>query len=87
MHEAGLMENLMRRIAEIAEAEQARRVVGVSVWLGALSHFSAGHFAEHFERASGGTVAEGARLNVVVSDDTQDTSAQEVVLKSVEVEV
>jgi hydrogenase nickel incorporation protein HypA/HybF len=81
------MENLMRRIAEIAEAEQARRVIGISIRLGALSHFSALHFAEHFERASNGTIAEGARLNVVESDDTQDADAQEVVLKSVEVEL
>jgi hydrogenase nickel incorporation protein HypA/HybF len=86
MHEAGLMENLLHRIAEIAEGEQARRVTGVSVWLGALSHFSAEHFAEHFERASGGTIAEGARLNLVVSDDMQDADAQEVVLRSVELE-
>lgn len=87
MHEASLMENLMQRIGEIAEAEHARRVTGVSVWLGALSHFSEEHFAEHFERASNGTIAAGARLNVVVSDDTQDADAQEVLLESVEVEV
>jgi hydrogenase nickel incorporation protein HypA/HybF len=87
MHEATLMDDLMHRIAKIAEAEQARRVTGVSVRLGALSHFSAEHFAEHFERASNGTIAEGARLEVSVSDDMQDADAQEVVLESVEVEV
>lgn len=86
MHEAALMENLMHRIAEIAEAEQARRVAGISVWLGALSHFSAVHFAEHFERASDGTIAEGARLDVMVSDDLEDSDAQEVVLDRVELE-
>ena len=52
----------MRRIDEIAKAERARRIVGVSVRLGALSHMSAEHFCEHFERASDGTLAEGARL-------------------------
>lgn len=87
MHEAHLMETLMRRIAEIAEAEHARRVTGISVWLGALSHFSVEHFTEHFERASTGTITEGARLDVTVSDDTQDADAQEVMLESVEVEV
>jgi hydrogenase nickel incorporation protein HypA/HybF len=87
MHEATLIENLMRRIAEIAETEHAQSVTGVAVWLGALSHFSAEHFAEHFERASHGTIAEGARLDVIVSDDMQDADAQEVVLESVEVEV
>jgi hydrogenase nickel incorporation protein HypA/HybF len=86
MHEASLMANLMRRIDEIATAERARRVVGLSVWLGALSHLSADHFAEHFEQAAAGTIAEGARLDVTVSDDPQDPNAEEIVLKSIEVE-
>ena len=51
MHEATLMKGLMRRIEEIARDQEAVRVVGVSVWLGALSHMSPGHFAEHFEEA------------------------------------
>jgi len=80
------MANLMRRIDEIATAERARRVVGLSVWLGALSHLSADHFAEHFEQAAAGTIAEGARLDVTVSDDPQDPNAEEIVLKSIEVE-
>lgn len=86
MHEASLMANLMRRLDEIAKAERARRVVGLSVWLGALSHLSAEHFAEHFEQAAAGTIAEGAQLDVMVSDDLQDADAQEIVLESVEVE-
>lgn len=86
MHEAKLMTNLMRQITDIAKQERARRVSGVSVWLGALSHFSAEHFAEHFKDASDGTLAEGARLDLTVSDDLQDADAQEVVLRSVEVE-
>lgn len=86
MHEAMLMVNLMHRITEIARAENARRVTGVSVWLGALSHFSVDHFTEHFERASDGTIAEGARLDVMISDDPQDADAQAVVIQSVEVE-
>ncbi|MDP1909942.1 MAG: hydrogenase maturation nickel metallochaperone HypA [Hyphomicrobium sp.] len=86
MHEAGLMTSLMQRIDGIARTERAQRVVSVSVWLGALSHMSAAHFHEHFEQASAGTLAEGARLEVTVSDDTQDSNAQDMLLKSVEVE-
>jgi hydrogenase nickel incorporation protein HypA/HybF len=86
MHEASLMTNLMRRINEIAAEDDAKRVVGVSVWLGALSHMSAEHFAEHFVQASAGTIAEDARLNVSVSDDTHDPNAQEIILESVEIE-
>jgi hydrogenase nickel incorporation protein HypA/HybF len=86
MHEASLTTDLLRRIEMIAAAEKAGRIRQVSVWLGALSHFSASHFAEHFERAAAGTIAEGARLTVTVSDDIGHARAQDVVLESVELE-
>lgn len=86
MHEASLMTGLMRRIDAVAKSDGARRVIGISVWIGALCHMSAEHFAEHFEHASNGTLAEGARLDVIVSDDTHDMNAQDIVLRHVEVE-
>jgi hydrogenase nickel incorporation protein HypA/HybF len=86
MHEASLMADLMHRIEELARAENGQRVVGVSVWLGALSHMSESHFVEHFERAAAGTLAEGAQLDVTVSTDTGHTNAQDLVLESIEVE-
>jgi hydrogenase nickel incorporation protein HypA/HybF len=86
MHEASLVSSLMLRIGEIATAEGARRITGVSVWLGALSHMSAEHFAEHFRRAASGTLAEGARLHVTLSDDERHAHAQDVLLESVEVD-
>ena len=86
MHEASLMKNLMRRIDEIARAENAKRVTGVSVWIGALSHLSAAHFTEHFEESSAGTIAQGAELDVTVSDDTGDANAQEILVRSVTVD-
>ena len=86
MHEASLMKNLMRRLDEIASAENAKRITGVSVWLGALSHMSASHFAEHFEESSVGTIAEGAKLDVTVSDDPKDPNAQEILVRSVTVD-
>jgi len=86
MHEASLMTSLMRRIGEVAAAEGARRITGVSVWLGALSHMSAAHFAEHFNEAACGTLAEGARLHVTLSDDEGHEHAQDILLESVEVD-
>jgi hydrogenase nickel incorporation protein HypA/HybF len=86
MHEASLMASMMRRIDDVAAADRAKRVVGVSVWLGALSHMSAAHFAEHFAQAAAGTIAEDARLDIRVSEDTGDPNAQEILLKSVEIE-
>jgi hydrogenase maturation protease len=86
MHEASLMISLMRQIRAVAEAEGAARVAGIKVWCGALSHMSRAHFAEHFEQAAAGTIAEGAELDVTVSDDLADPRAQDIVLESVELE-
>ena len=86
MHEASLMKGLMRRLDELADAEGARRITAVSVWLGALSHMSAAHFTEHFEDAAAGSIAEGARLDIDVSENMEDANAQEILIRSVEVE-
>jgi hydrogenase nickel incorporation protein HypA/HybF len=86
MHEVSLVANLMRRIGAIAKGERADRIVGVSVWIGALSHLSAEHFTRHFGRAAAGTLAEGAQLSVTVSDDAAHPNAQDILLVSVELE-
>lgn len=86
MHEASLMKDLMRRIQSIADAEGAERITGVQVWLGALSHMSPEHFSEHFEAAARNTPAQGAALDITLSDDTRHPNAQTIVLEGVEVE-
>ena len=86
MHEASLMAALMRRINEATKNERAKKVVGVSVWIGALSHMSAEHFGEHFERAATGSLAEGARLDVTVSGDVAHANAQDILLQKIELE-
>lgn len=86
MHEASLMRDLMARVEAVAREHGARRVVRVKVVLGALSHFTAEHFREHFEHASAGTVAEGAALDIEAKTDLEDPRAQEVVLESAEIE-
>lgn len=86
MHEASLMINLMRQIEAIARDEGAVRVTKVKVWCGALSHMSAGHFAEHFNQAAAGSLAEGAALDVTVSDDITDDRAQDIQLESIDVD-
>jgi hydrogenase nickel incorporation protein HypA/HybF len=86
MHEHGVMKALMRRIDDMARAEHARRVTSVSVTLGALSHMTPGHFAEHFAEAATGTIAEGALLDMRASDDIQAPGATDVVLTGIEIE-
>lgn len=86
MHELSLMRDLMKKIVEIADREGARRVVEVKIWLGALSHMSPDHFAEHFSEVADGTVAKGARLNVETSDDIHDPNAQSILFRGLEIE-
>ena len=83
MHEFALMKNLLKQIQNIAEANNATKVVSVTVQLGALSHISAGHFREHFEQDSHFTIAEGAELIVVELDDINDPHAQDILIKQV----
>jgi hydrogenase nickel incorporation protein HypA/HybF len=86
MHEAALMTHLICQIQQIAETAKARRVVSVSVWIGALSHMSAAHFTEHFEQTATDTCAQGARLSITVSTDLTHEHAQDLVLQDIEVE-
>jgi hydrogenase nickel incorporation protein HypA/HybF len=87
MHEQALMNDLMRTIAAQAEAEGARRVTRIRVQLGALSHFTAAHFREHFEDAARGTLAEGADVEAELRTDPTEDNAQGVVLESIDVEI
>jgi hydrogenase nickel incorporation protein HypA/HybF len=86
MHELSLMADLMRKIELVARQEEAERVCGVKVRLGALSHVSPEHFREHFEMASRGTVAEGAKLDIESGSDLTDPRAQDIYLESIRVE-
>lgn len=86
MHEASLIRSLIHKIDALAEQENANRVTTVRVWAGALSHMSADHFREHFEQESNGSVSHGAELEVEVSQDIHDPNAQDLLLKSIEIE-
>jgi hydrogenase nickel incorporation protein HypA/HybF len=86
MHEHALMADIMREVLKTAAAENARAVTGVSVWLGALSHMTPEHFAEHFEDAAAGTIAAGARIGATVSTDINHPRASGVVIEGVEIE-
>jgi hydrogenase nickel incorporation protein HypA/HybF len=85
MHEASLMKNLMCQIEEIAVGEGAAKVTSVKVWCGAFSHMTEDHFAEHFNQAAAGSIADGAALDVTISDDITDDRAQDILLESIDV--
>jgi hydrogenase nickel incorporation protein HypA/HybF len=85
MHERVILADLVREIESVAEREGSRRVVGVHVRVGPMSHMTPEHFVEHFVDATAGTVAEGALCHVETIDP-RDPLAQSIVLESVELE-
>lgn len=87
MHETGIVRDLVRRVESAAEDAGAIRVVGISVWLGALSQFSPAHFREHFDDEARGTLAQHAKLSIEVSDDPGDANALSVMIRDLELEV
>jgi hydrogenase nickel incorporation protein HypA/HybF len=87
VHERALMADVLRKIEEVARTGGATRVTRVGVRLGALSHFTPGHFRAHFADAALGTLAEGAEIDAPLDDDLTAAGARDVVLESVEIEV
>ncbi len=85
MHEFSLINDLIRKISTIALEQRARKVIGVTVKIGALSHISQDHFRDHFVLASRGTIAEGARLNIEFMTDVTDPQSQDVLIQNIEV--
>lgn len=85
MHERALMDDLVRKVLAVAEAEGASSVSRIRVRLGALSHFTPEHFVEHWVDTSRGTLAEGAAVDAAMDERLDGEAAQGVVLESVEV--
>ena len=84
-HELSLLSDLLRKIASVSHEHGDRPVVGVTLRLGALAHIAPDHLREHFEHATRGTAAAGARLVINQTYDLEDPHAQDIMLESVEV--
>lgn len=87
MHETGIVREMVRRIEAAAADAGAEAVSGVEVWLGALSQFTPHHFREHFADEAQGTLAEGARLDILTSDDATHPDALHAVIRSLYLEI
>jgi hydrogenase nickel incorporation protein HypA/HybF len=79
------MEDVVRKLEQVARDEGGVRVVSVRVRLGALSHFTPAHFREHFVDATRGTLAEGAEVIAELDAEATGAGAQGVVVESVEI--
>lgn len=80
------MRDLLAKIEAARLEHHARRVVRVSIRLGALCGISPGHFREHFSLAALGTPAEHALLDLEPCEDPADPHARDVLLERLEVE-
>ncbi len=86
MHEFSLMADLFRKIREISNRNDNRKIVTVRVKLGALSHITPQHFEEHFIEFSKGTPADGAKIEIIQLEDRNDPDAQSILLESVDLD-
>lgn len=84
MHESSLTSNLLRQVEYLAEENDATRIVRVELTIGALAPISPSHLREHFAIAAEATPAEGAIVEIHVSDDPYAPNAQGVTLENVE---
>ncbi|HVP06153.1 MAG TPA: hydrogenase maturation nickel metallochaperone HypA [Dehalococcoidia bacterium] len=86
MHELSIVKDVVRKAEAIAREQNANRVVEVTLQQGSLSGLSPEVLRGHFAEAARGTVAEGARVEVLLAEGVT-SGAQELTLVSVEVEV
>jgi hydrogenase nickel incorporation protein HypA/HybF len=84
-HELATIRDLVAKVEQVALENDATRVVRIKVKLGALSHFTAEHFLEHWQDAAAGTIAEGCKIESELCEDPTDPNAQGVVLEDVEI--
>jgi hydrogenase nickel incorporation protein HypA/HybF len=86
MHEEALIQDLLRKLDEVARANGADRIRGFTVWIGGLSHLTEEQLRGRFPLAARATVAEGARIRIERSTNLEDPRAQGVVLVSVDID-
>ena len=84
MHNPELMSKVICNIETVVQKKQASKVVAAKVKLGQLIHMSPEAFRENFEKASRGTVVEGARLDVEKAKTWQDFMHSDSVLVHLE---
>jgi hydrogenase nickel incorporation protein HypA/HybF len=84
MHEEALLRDLRRKLAEISDRERPSRISRVVLWVGALAHVTEATLRSAWTRTTDGTGAEGATLEVEVSNDPENPRAQGIVLARVD---
>ncbi len=80
------IEELISKIEEHVEENDANKAVEVRLKIGALADVDVEDFRDAFAEALIGTVADGARINIVISKNRDDADAGDIVLTNIEVD-
>ncbi|NIO11993.1 MAG: hydrogenase maturation nickel metallochaperone HypA [Deltaproteobacteria bacterium] len=85
MHESSLIAGLLIQVEGFARRNASSKVVSVRIRIGAHCGLSPDHLRHHFLIQAQGTVAEGARLEIVEGRIPSQSHQGEVLLDSLEV--
>lgn len=83
MHEFKQMGMLMNKIEEAVSFNKGKRVESILVKISPLNELTPGHIRQHFEKVAHGTMAEGAKFEIQISDDYDFLHSQDIYLESV----
>lgn len=83
MHEKVLVQDLQRKLLEVAAREKATRILRVRVWVGALSHVTEDSLRGLWPDLVKGGPAAGSELEIEMSGDPHHPQAQSLILSSV----
>jgi hydrogenase nickel incorporation protein HypA/HybF len=86
MHEEALLADLRRKLIEVTRREGGSPVRRVRLAVGALCHVTPDALRRRWPEVVDGTPAQGATLEVTVSEDPADPGAQSVRLVDLTVE-
>lgn len=78
MHEHSLLRGLMAQIDAVARQHGAAHVRIVRLKLGPLACITPDHLREHFVEAARTTVAEGAQLEIAVTEELHDLTLESI---------
>src|SRR5208282_3088100 len=86
MHEEAMLHDVVRKATEVARREGATRVTRVRLWVGARSHLGGPELKDRWAHAVTGTALSGAEVEIETSSDRSDPNAENVILRSLDVD-
>ena len=86
MHEEAMLRDVIRKAENVARREGGQRVTRVRLWVGARSHLGGPELTARWAHAVAGTPLSGAEVEIELSRDSSDPNAENVMLRSLDVE-